>query len=168
MANRIIRSHNGIGTLIDSLTSIFSLEAALPSKEIYLISPFLSNSPIIQNKHGEYTDLFPFSEGKTIFLSDIFTTLAWRGSDIRIICNPERPETKKFINLLGNNVEIRKLSNNHEKGLFTNHIYLHGSMNFTYRGININGENIRITSNGSEVNHALMSARARWEDAERL
>ncbi|MBO9128576.1 phospholipase D-like domain-containing protein DpdK [Bacillus sp. 165] len=167
MLNRIIRSHNGTVTLKDCLTSIFSLEAALPSKEIYLISPFLSNSPIIQNALDEYTDLFPLVEGKLIYLSDILKTLAWRGSSIRIICDPERIETRRFISQLGDSAEIKKLNNNHEKGLVTSRIYLHGSMNFTYRGININGENVRITSNGVEVNQAFMSARARWEEAER-
>ncbi|WP_312474695.1 phospholipase D-like domain-containing protein DpdK [Neobacillus sp.] len=166
MLNRTIRSHNSAVTLRDCLVSIFSLEAALPSKEVYLISPFLSNSPIIHNALGQYTDLFPLAEGKIIYLSDILNTLSWKGSKIRVICDPDRVETERFISLL-KNVEIKKLNNNHEKGLMTNRIYLHGSMNFTFRGININGENVRITSDGSEVSQALMAARARWEEAER-
>ncbi|WHY58649.1 phospholipase D-like domain-containing protein DpdK [Peribacillus simplex] len=167
MHNRTIRSHNSSVTLIDCLASIFSLEAVLPSKEIYLISPFLSNSPLIRNRLGQYSDLFPMIEGKIIYLSDILNTLSWKGSKIRIICDPNRVETKRFISQL-NEVEIKKLNNNHEKGLMTSHIYLHGSMNFTFSGININGENIRITSDRSEVNQALLAARTRWEEAEEI
>lgn len=103
-------------------------------------------------------------EGKIIYLSDILNTLSWKDSKIRIICDPDRVETNRFISQL-NDVEIKKLNNNHEKGLMTSHIYLHGSMNFTFRGININGENIRITSDRSEVNQALLAGRARWEEA---
>jgi len=168
MPNRTIRSHTGNVTLKDSLASIFSLEAALPSKEIYLISPFLSNSPIIQNSLEEYTDLFPFAKEKVIYLSDILNMLAWKGANVRIICDPERIETRRFIKNLNKDIEIKKLNNNHEKGLITSHIYLHGSMNFTYRGININGENVRMTSNRTEVNQALMSAQARWKEAEQM
>lgn len=168
MHNRTIRSHNSAITLKDSLISIFSLESAFPSKEIYLISPFLSNSPLAENVLGEYTDLFPLVEGKMIYLSDILRTLAWKGSNVRIICDPNRIETRRFISQLGNSARIKKLANNHEKGLVTSRIYLHGSMNFTYRGININGENVRITSNGTEVSQALMSARARWKEADEI
>lgn len=168
MSNRVIRSHGGSQTLKDCLISLFTIETMKPSREIYLISPFLSNSPIINNEFGQYTDIFPLVEGKIVLLSDILKTLVWKGSKVRVICDPDRDETKRFLYNLNGMVECKRLENNHEKGLVTSQFYLHGSMNFTYRGININGEKINITTNTPDVNQAMMSARARWEEAESI
>lgn len=166
MHNRTIRSHGGTQALKDCLASIFIAETLKPSREIYLISPYLSNTPIMVNQYEQYTDLFPFAEQKTIYLSDILRTLAWKGSTVRLICDPNRNETRKLLYDLQGEIEFRRLKNNHEKGLMTSSVYVHGSMNFTYYGIHINGEKVRITSEVSEVNEALISAKARWEEAE--
>lgn len=165
MPSRMIRSHRGSQTLKDSLSSYFALEMVKPSKEIYLISPWIGNSPIFDNSYNQVSDLFPFAESKTIYLSDVILALTWLGCKVKLICNPEHKNTGEFLNLLGNKVEYRLLEDNHEKGLISENFYLHGSMNFTYFGININGECIRITTNVNEINSASISVRARWEEA---
>jgi hypothetical protein len=165
MPSRMIRSHRDSQMLKDSLSSFLSLEMVKPSKEIYIISPWIGNSPIFDNTYNQFKDMFPFVESNTIYLSDVLLTLSWFGSKVRLICNPDHKHTGDFIQLLGNKVEYRLLEDNHEKGLFTENFYLHGSMNFTYFGININGECIRITTTTSEVNSAFISARSRWEES---
>jgi hypothetical protein len=168
MSNRIIRSHGGSYVLKDYLVSLFVTEAMNPNKELYIISPFLSNSPLIENRHNQYTDVFPMIKSKTIYLSDILSTLAWKGLSVRIICDHERDETKPLIDSLYNQVEFRKLEQNHDKGLVTNNVFVHGSMNFTYSGIYVNKESIRTTTNPSEVNEALIAFRQRWEEADTI
>jgi hypothetical protein len=166
MSNRIIRSFGGSYVLRDYLVSLFVTEAMDPSKELYLISPFLSNSPLIENRHNQYTDVFPMIKSKTIYLSDILSTLAWKGMSVRVICDQEREETKPFIETLYNQIEFKKLDQNHDKGLVTNNVFVHGSMNFTYSGIYVNKESIRTTTNPSDVNEALIAFRQRWEEAD--
>ncbi|MEH7251794.1 phospholipase D-like domain-containing protein DpdK [Neobacillus niacini] len=168
MSNRIIRSFGGSYVLRDYLVSLFVAEAMNPSRELYLISPFLSNSPLIENRHNQYTDVFPLIKSKTIYLSDILSTLAWKGMTVRIICDHEREETKPLIEALNDQVDFRKLEQNHDKGLVTNNVFVHGSMNFTYSGIYINKESIRTTANQSEVNEALIAFRQRWEEADAI
>jgi hypothetical protein len=165
MSSRIIRSFGGSLVLRDYLASLFVSEAINPSKELYLISPFLSNSPLLENKNNQYTDVFPLIKSKTIYLSDILSTLAWKGMKVRIICDDEREETKPFMQTLYNKVEFRKLEQNHDKGLVTSNIYVHGSMNFTYSGIYLNKESIRSTNKVSDINEALISFRQRWEES---
>ncbi|MGD6893732.1 phospholipase D-like domain-containing protein DpdK [Bacillus infantis] len=168
MSSRIIRSFGGSHVLKDYLVSLFVAEAMNPSKELYLISPFLSNSPLIENKHNQYTDVFPLIKSKTIYLSDILTTLAWKGMSVRIICDNEREETKPLIHSLRDHVEFRKLEQNHDKGLVTNNVYVHGSMNFTYSGIYLNKESLRTTNISSDINEALIAFRQRWEESEKI
>ncbi|MGF6950197.1 phosphatidylserine/phosphatidylglycerophosphate/cardiolipin synthase-like enzyme [Neobacillus sp. B4I6] len=168
MSNRIIRSFGGSYVLRDYLVSLFVAEAMNPSKELYLISPYLSNSPLIENRHNQYTDVFPMIKAKTIYLSDILSTLAWKGISVRIICDQDREETKPLIDLLYNQVSFRKLEQNHDKGLVTDHVFVHGSMNFTYSGIYLNKESIRTTNDSSDVNGALIAFRQRWEEADSI
>lgn len=166
MPSRIIRSHGGSQILLDSLVSLLTLEAMNPSKEIYIISPWLSNSPLTDNRNNKLSTICPFLNTRTVYLSDLLFTYAWRGTKVRLICKPEHKYTHDFLNLMGDKVEYRVLDDNHEKGLFTNMFYLHGSMNFTFYGINVNSECIRVTTEQAEVNAALLAARARWEEAE--
>lgn len=165
MYSRIIRSQGGSQTLKDCLVSLLALEAICPSKEIYIISPWISNAEIIADHHSKFTNLFPFIVSKKITLADILLTYVWRGSIVRLICNPEHKSTKSFLEILGNRVEYKTLTDNHEKGMVTDNFYLHGSMNFTYSGIYINGECVRITTEQPDINSALISVRARWEES---
>jgi hypothetical protein len=166
MSSRILRSQIGKPALRDLLISVFIAEMMNPSEELYLISPFLSNVPLIDNQLDQYTDLFPLNNSKNIYLSDILLSLVWKGSAVRVICDPDRKETQGFIHEVYDKVELRKLEPNHEKGLFTDHIYLHGSMNFTYRGMFVNLEKIQSTCKPSEVRQNLIAARGRWEEAQ--
>ncbi|RFU70013.1 phospholipase D-like domain-containing protein DpdK [Bacillus sp. V59.32b] len=165
MSNRIIRSFGGSTVLRDYLVSLFVAEAMNPSPELYLISPFLSNSPLIENRNNQYTDVFPLIKSKTIYLSDILSTLAWKGVSVRVICDNDRDETKPLIDALYHQVKFRKLEQNHDKGLVSNNVFVHGSMNFTYSGIYLNKESLRTTTELSEINEALISFRQRWEES---
>lgn len=167
MTSRMIRSHGGAQVLKDCLISLFAIELLKPSKEIYLISPWVSNSPLLDNRHGAFDCLFPQISSSVIRLADVLETMADQGSRVRLICDLQDENTRRFRDQLGSRTRInfRQLYNNHEKGLFTDHLYLHGSMNFTFRGIHINGECIRITTSPSYVKQAMLSARARWEEA---
>ena len=165
MRSRIIRSWGGSQALRDCLASLLAMEAIRPSSEIYIISPWISNSPVIDNRHNKFSNIFPFIESKTIYLSDILLTYSWRGSKVRLICNPESKVTRDFLRLLGDKVQHKVLTDNHEKGMVTDNFYLHGSMNFTFSGMHINGECIRVTTGMSDISSALISARSRWEES---
>lgn len=165
MHSRVLRSQGGSQALKDCLVSLLTLEEVRPSREIYIISPWISNAVVIEDHHSKYTNLFPFITSKKITLADILLTYVWRGSIVRLICNPSQKYTRDFLDLLGNQVEYRVLNDNHEKGMVTDNFYLHGSMNFTYSGIYINGECIRITTEQPDISSALISVRARWEES---
>ena len=165
MASRDIRSHKGSLILKTCLQSLLTMGTLSPGKELYIISPWISNSPIIDNRVCRVKQVFPFASGRWIYLSDVLEACAWKGCSVRLITDPDNKYTRDFIDHLGNLIQTRRLEHNHEKGLVSPYLYLSGSMNFTYNGININGEKIRITTAQNEISHALLSARARWDEA---
>src|SRR5665648_922667 len=137
MPSRIIRSQRGSQHLLDTLVSLLVLETVKPSPEIYVVSPWVSNAPLIMNTARGMSDLFPLIQTHTVYVADILEMFAWSGSKVRLICNPETQYTKELLTLLGDKVEYRMLDDHHEKGIITSNFYLHGSMNFTYNGIYI-------------------------------
>lgn len=166
MAKRMIWSHGGSSRLIDCFGSLLALEALSPGKEIYLISPYISNAPILDNNRHFWSTLFPLTGAGVIYLADILAMFVWRGSKVRLICDPEHHQTQDFLKTYGKGFNYRQLKGNHEKGLITGSFYLHGSMNFTYYGIRINSERVEIKTDSADISAALLAARARWEEAD--
>jgi len=162
----MIRSHGGSSQLLDCLGSLLALEAVAPGKEIYVISPYISNAPIFENSRHYWSALFPLAGSGVIYFADILEMFAWRGSKVRLICEPAHSQTREFLQAYGKSFENRSLRDNHEKGLITGSFYLHGSMNFTYSGVKINGERVEIKTGRPDISAALIAARARWEEAD--
>lgn len=153
--------------LIDCLSSLFALELLAPSPELYLISPWLSNVPLLTNHFGQFRAITTEMNKQELHLGDILTLLAEKGSRIHIICRPEHPQTEEFLrSLLGrsqSNIVYRCSETWHEKGLISVHFYLRGSMNFTYAGVNLNDESVELTTEPAEVARAIAEARVAWE-----
>lgn len=172
MFNRVIKSRAPSSSvqLVNCLASLFVFELLQPSKELYLISPWLSKVPLIDNRFGQFR---PFARelGKDfLHLGDILTLLAAHGTQVHVLYRqPVHPITAQFVESLRltENIACRSAVALHEKGLITSHFYLRGSMNFTYSGIKINDESVELTDDEAIVWKALQEAKVSWEEAER-
>lgn len=164
MSNRIIKakSRNSTVQLLDCLSSLFALELLSPSHTLYLISPWLSNVPLLHNSFGQFRSVAPESDRGDLSLAALLGTLAERGTKVRIICR-HSSFTQEFLARLPTTIERRYLDRMHEKGLVGDHFYLRGSMNFTYSGVNLNDEHVELTTEPEQVALALSEAKATWE-----
>jgi hypothetical protein len=165
MANRIIKStaRNSSTMLLDCLSTLLVLELLHPSSELYLISPWLSDMPLINNKFGQFSAIMGDMKKTDLRLKDVLSGLAERGTAVKIMCRPDQPQTENFLRLLPPEIEVQKAITLHEKGLITAAFYLRGSMNFTYSGITLNDENIELSTDPEYVRLALIEARQRWK-----
>jgi len=151
--------------LADCLSSVLVLELWHPSPELYLISPWLSEVSLISNRLGQFRALVPDGWKNELRLTDILIMLAERGTQVRVIYNPHHQQTQDFIAKLPTTIECRGVETLHEKGLISQNFYIHGSMNFTYSGVNVNDEKVELTDKPEDVSFALVDARLRWEEA---
>jgi hypothetical protein len=170
MSSRMIKSRARGSSLqlLGCLGSLFALELLRPSEELYLISPWLSKVPLIENRCGQFRALAAELDTATLHLGDILTLLASRGTRVRILYRtPANEMTSQFLHSVRDveRIAIRAARDLHEKGLITSHVYVHGSMNFTYAGVNINDESIEIVRDDHLVWRALQEARVSWEGA---
>lgn len=170
MSERIItsRARGSSVQLVGCLASLFALELLRPSAELYLISPWISKVPLIDTRFGQFRALVGELGKAELHLGDLLTLLARRGTRVRILYRaPANGMTSQFLESLRavENIECRAARDLHEKGLITSHVYVHGSMNFTYAGININDESVEIIEDEAVIWRALQEAKVSWEGA---
>lgn len=165
MPNRMIKSTNRKSSvqLASCLSSLFALELASPSQQLYLFSPWISDMPLIDNRFGQFRALIPDWNQYRLRLSPLLNAIAERGTAVYIVCRPDREYTEAFLRKLAPSIRTRRVSTLHEKGLVSEHFYLRGSMNFTFSGININDEHIELTTEHDQVARALLEAQQRWK-----
>lgn len=168
MVHRIIksRSRNYPSHLSDCISSLFALELLSPSETVYLISPWISDMPLLDNRFGQFRAVLPSAKKGYIGLLDILQALAERGTSIRLICRPAQSETEEFLAQVHAYTEHRYSKALHEKGLLSSSFYLRGSMNFTYSGVVLNDETVELSTDSSLVSSALIETEELWNSIE--
>jgi hypothetical protein len=166
MPNRMIKSRARTSSiqLAECLASLLALELMAPSPVLYLISPWITDMPLIRNHAGQYRAIMPEMSKDVLSLADVLTALAERDVQIRIISRADHQLTEYFIRKLPLTVERITSATLHEKGLVSEQFYLRGSMNFTFSGVNLNDESIELTTDQTAVATALIEAQQRWEE----
>lgn len=166
MKNRLIytRGRSSALELMSCLQSVFSAELLHPSKVLYLISPWISDSPILSNHLAQFRVLLPEEVSATIGLRRILLELDRRGVAVRIVCRPDEQVNRDFAHLLPNTILVRYSELLHVKGLLTQHFYLRGSMNFTFSGTRINEESVELSNEQHIISQARIEFDNFWED----
>ena len=131
---------------VDFLQSLFIAELIAPSARLWLSSPWITDINIVNNSSRQFSELVPQWAASWIRLSDVLSALVERGSSVVIISNYDSHNIE-FLHRMdflrqeyGGLVQVIKTADVHEKGILTDNFTLNGSMNFTYRGVNINQE----------------------------
>lgn len=166
MDNRVIQSvaRTSVLELTACLSSLLTLELISPGREFYLISPWISDVPLLDARAGRLRPLFSEAPSR-VSLAEVLNELAARGTAVRIFCRPHHTQTETFMGRLVPEIAVRQIETLHEKGMITATFYLRGSMNFTYAGVNLNDEHVELTTDSAIVALAMESARLRWEEA---
>ncbi len=150
MSSRDIHSRDGgtkVRDLLGSFFGILLLDDAC-SRPLYLISPWLSDFRLLNNRFGQFKDLFSkqidLADNPYILFSEMLIEVSFR-VPVRIITwsdvNSEA-FTTKFEGIDRVEVMFEKSQKDHQKGLLTDLFYFEGSMNFTYSGVYKNREKI--------------------------
>jgi|SRR5690554_2101610 len=123
------------------LQSVFAAELIAPNKQIWLVSPWLSDIAILDNRSGGFRACKPSWENRMIHLSELLTESVRRGTRVVIVTRPNQTQVIETIRskLTDDQAQQRfewRYSNTlHAKGLLTDDCCLTGSMNFTHNGL---------------------------------
>ena len=150
------------------LQSLFVAELIRPSSRIWISSPWINDIDLIDNTAREFGALVPSWPASWIRLSDVLGALLDRGSEIVIIANYD-PHNIEFLSRVESlreihpgRVHVIQTADAHEKGILSDNFTLDGSMNFTYRGVNISQEYLGYRCDPETVHERRLVLEERW------
>lgn len=154
-------------------------ELLRPSVCMWIVSPWISDIPILDNSTLNYSDLSEDWGPRQVRLSEVLVQRARSGAQLVIATRLDDDRNKAFVSSvrsgfydIGADDPARLLLVQddllHEKGLAGDDYYLSGSMNLTWTGVHISSEMLRLSLALDEVQAARRSFSERYGGEFRL
>jgi len=157
---RIFKSQQtGVATIRELLQTMFVGELLLVGERIWIVSPWISNVVLVDNRAGNFDALNPEWGRREIRLVDVLSALMTRGCHINIVTR-NIDANRAFINAVREMSELGGLESNltiafheslHTKGILLATSLLMGSMNLTYNGLEMNEEWIQFSIDPEDI-----------------
>jgi hypothetical protein len=141
----VITSRKVIQELI---TLMMVSELVDPGSAVWIVSPWITDVPLLDNRAGSIDAINPEWGHKEIRLADIAVQLMAGGTEVKIVTRPD-DHNKVFLRRLAdaaaaaavrNLLTITERVRLHTKGILTRRGLMLGSMNLTYSGLDLNDE----------------------------
>lgn len=152
----------------DLLQSIFAAELLRPSRELWFLSAWVSDIPILDNRAHAFTAFAPDWPTSQIRLSRVLGAIAARGASVHVAVR-EDDHNLAFCDALvrlpsdvQSQLSVHQAPTFHEKGIVGDDYVLEGSMNFTHSGIAINDEHVTYTPDAGAAAERQITLRNRW------
>jgi hypothetical protein len=161
-------SPRGRAELQHLLQSIFVAELLGPSRELWLVSPWITNIAVIDDSSGRFRVLNESGRSR-LHLVDVLARLQQGGAKVIVVTRPQ--ESGAFLSALRNasrllppdSLEIVEREMLHAKGLVGDQYCVWGSMNFTWSGTSRWEELVEV-ADGAKVNEILAQFRQEYQD----
>lgn len=159
------RPRNGLA-VTEVLGALLASELVHPSRELWLVSGWVSDVPVIANSMGEFDDLLVDGNTGTPTLSDVLVRLSRHGTRIKVAVR-EEPHNEAFLDLLRRRcapglLSVHTSPDLHEKVLCGDDWVMKGSMNFTWSGLNLHEESIELVVDATEAANHRLQFSVRW------
>jgi hypothetical protein len=150
------------------LQAIFVAELLCPSRCLWLVSPWVSDIPVIDNRTNGFLGLDPEWVRAQVRLSHVLGKLLEMGTTTHVATRPD-DHNAAFLDRMrriaepdGLPLRIHSAQELHEKGILGDSFYLSGSMNFTFNGISLNEEAVHYSVDPSFVSENRILLAGRW------
>ena len=154
----------------DVLQSLFLAELVSPSSELWLLSAWVSDIEVIDNRARAFSGLRPDWPPARIRLSNVLETLVTLGAQVFVVMRYAR-HNKAFLRRLE---EIQRSAPGrlgiavgeaaHEKTIVGDDFVLSGSMNFTNLGLTSNDEYMLLRIDESVAASHRLDLKRHWEE----
>jgi hypothetical protein len=152
------------------LQAIFVGEMLAPSRCLWLVSPWVSDIPIIDNRTGAFDALDSSWGPRVLRLGEVIARALRIGTTVVVGSRPLR-HNRPFLSQLStaaselgvsSSLLINEAEDLHEKGLLGDDFYLSGSMNLTYGGVELLEETVKFDTAQDVVAQARLVYYERW------
>lgn len=152
------------------LQAIFIGEVLAPSRCLWLVSPWVSDIPVIDNRAGAFDALDSAWGPRVMRLGEAIVRSLRIGTTVVIATRPV-PHNQPFLSQLAvaaselgvsSSLLFHEAEDLHGKGLLGDEFYLSGSMNFTHGGVELLEETVKFDVSDDIVAQARLVYYERW------
>lgn len=165
---RVIHTWASARQVPDLIQTIFAGEFLSPSRCLWLVSPWVSDIPILDNRANGFLSVEQQWLRTQVTLSQVLTKLLQLGTTIHVATRPD-DHNQAFLDRMeraavpdGLPLRLHSVAELHEKGILGDGFYLSGSMNFTFSGISLNEEAVHYMVDAATVAENRVNFMARW------
>jgi phosphatidylserine/phosphatidylglycerophosphate/cardiolipin synthase-like enzyme len=152
------------------LTAVFAAELLQPSDEVWLVSPWIRDVSVLDNRVRDFAAIQPAWAQREIRLLDCLAALLQRGASVYVKTSTDAPSSALIESLerrahdLGASQRLHTRNSPvlHTKGLLTSRCLIRGSMNFTIRGIELNEEAVTYDVDPSAIAEMRIAFADQW------
>lgn len=165
---RIFRSAVTSQDVVRELIQMMCLaELLAPSREVWLVSPWISDFVLLDNRSGRFDSINPQWQRREIRLVDYTLQLMTSGTRV-IVVTRHNTHNQAFLSRLGDrateaglgdSIEVIQRERLHTKGILTTGGLLMGSMNLTYSGLELNEESVYYETSAEAIAKARVEFR---------
>jgi hypothetical protein len=154
----------------DVLSNLLLAELLDPATDLFIVSAWISDIPIIDNSAGTFAWVEQEWETRWISFTEILVALMRRGVHVKIKTNTDRHNAAFVERLtaradgagLRNQFETHSDADTHSKGIVGKTFALRGSMNLTYRGLREREETVELDVGTEAVSTFRLEFAAEW------
>lgn len=147
---------------------IFTAELLCPSSCLWLVSPWISDIPVLDNRTNGFVVFEPRWARAQVSLSKVLVKLLESGTTVHVATRPDN-HNMAFLDRMrrlaepdGLPLRLHSVEELHEKGILADGFYLSGSMNLTFNGISLNEEAVHFDIDSSFVAENRILFASRW------
>jgi hypothetical protein len=140
--------------IADVVQASFVLELLGGPGRLWLVSPWITDVPVIDNRGGEFSTIAPGLPEIEVPLSLALKHLVERGLRAKVVTRDD-PTNAPFLAAVGEHSTVLLDDSVHRKRLVSEHVVLWGSMNFTRSGVRANAEDVEFDVDPSSVANAI-------------
>ena len=161
----------GRAAMMELVESAFAAELLDPGQDLWIVSPCLSDVPVLGNEAGGYTTLCPDFARSRVPVSYVLGELVQRGTTVHVVTRPDEGEgvVRNTKSVAGDaasprlrHVRVKEL---HAKVLLSRSMAIRGSMNLTYNGTGFLDELESFTTDPQEIATIRVDLEARYGKA---
>jgi hypothetical protein len=156
--------------LADVLQTLFVVELLDPSDPLWIVSPWVSDVEVLDNRVDQLRGLVPDLPPRWIRLGEILQRVLFAGGSVVIATRgdahnrlfTEQVKARAAAAGQSERVVVHLAPELHEKGILTKRIHLSGSMNLTFNGLRRLEESIQVTADRETLARVRHSYEDRW------
>jgi hypothetical protein len=157
----------------DLIQLLFTCELLAPSRCLWLVSPWITDLEVIDNREGGFSALEPTWGARAIRLTEVLSRMTDHGTVLRIAMRPvanapANADVARKLSDLGarlanpDQLHVIEREELHTKGLLGDDYFLAGSMNFTRSGVEVWDERVELHTDRVQVLQAMLEMHGRY------